>query len=856
MRTSLAPQPHLYMGDMQGRPLDAGKVYFGEPNKDPELYPIDVYYDEALTIAAPQPIRTMGGFMNANGQMIEIYAAEIMYSVKVLDGYSRQVFYQPSMSRVTQGEGINTQIFYSDAVLRPLNDKLSDYASINDLPSADTLNKDLKVDLLGKSIAMPNEQNQYVNGYVEKSDHLVWRGNHQTPFGKANIKPIISDFNGHFGFNSGIVDVSYDTHSRWVCAYRRGPKHGATKGAQIWAADSLDFGQTWINHRVIYARADADTRNFVFGKMGNERIGLTATVMNEDGSYKDAVFIYSDTRGQTWSSVSIATGSAKVNFHGSLMKYPASVGGHDTTGYISYAYSHNGGITAVYTVNNGLTWAIKHNAANTDPTGTVVENLSECAAVRVGTQDKWVMVARNSFSSSKPKYDETNAVAWTSIDMLNWSPPVNTGLPLKKSPPQLIYDWGRVWFIGFSRSGSQLVNGHTGHLVMASMNGDDLFESGGVFTGKKWEVVTQVPEWNTGYIHPFKIKDRWYASFVSNEDEGTRSILYMIGDFTPVSVSVQDVIKLSPRESLNANGCMQLWGSSNTATATNQAPVECADNWYVAAAPSETSTGSKTANDDSFYALHPVPENVLRVRGTAATAGTHYIQTKVYGLKGLTEKLITLSFWLKGDTTGTKSEINKIGLFARYGTGSTSSADSLAHPTLEENLPFSGTWRKYEHTFNTNIFAGRDIKNDAYLDVNIYLPDGTYDIYLANVKLEDSMYATPVVTVPDYIERNRIMSKVEMSATLSSGVINVNRQPSTMICNVSASGASASMTTINGGMLGQQIVLAPASGKTITVSDGVNIKTNGNCVLASVNDQIVLINRGTFWAELSRSVNG
>ena len=53
----------IYIGDSTGRPLDAGKVYFGDPNKDPELYPIDVYYDEALTIAAPQPIRTKGGFL-------------------------------------------------------------------------------------------------------------------------------------------------------------------------------------------------------------------------------------------------------------------------------------------------------------------------------------------------------------------------------------------------------------------------------------------------------------------------------------------------------------------------------------------------------------------------------------------------------------------------------------------------------------------------------------------------------------------------------------------------------------------------------------------------------------------------
>lgn len=134
LRTSLAPQPHLYMGDMQGRPLDAGKVYFGEPNKDPELYPINVFYDVDLTIAAPQPIRTMGGFMNANGDMAEIYAAEYTYSVKVLDAYGRQVFYQPKMERINISEDteISTSLPYPDVVIRTQKDKNADRVNIKD----------------------------------------------------------------------------------------------------------------------------------------------------------------------------------------------------------------------------------------------------------------------------------------------------------------------------------------------------------------------------------------------------------------------------------------------------------------------------------------------------------------------------------------------------------------------------------------------------------------------------------------------------------------------------------------------------------------------------------------------------
>lgn len=98
LRTSLAVQPHLYIGDAAGRPLDYGSIYFGEPNKDPEFYPIDIFADEALTVPLSQPVRTKGGFINVNGDMTEVYAAEADYSVKVLDAHGVKVLYHSDMS--------------------------------------------------------------------------------------------------------------------------------------------------------------------------------------------------------------------------------------------------------------------------------------------------------------------------------------------------------------------------------------------------------------------------------------------------------------------------------------------------------------------------------------------------------------------------------------------------------------------------------------------------------------------------------------------------------------------------------------------------------------------------------------
>lgn len=132
MRTSLAVQPHLYIGDVTGKPLDYGMVFFGQPDKDPEFYPIDIFYDEALTIKASQPVRSKGGFLNANGDMVEVYAAEQTYSVKVLDAYGKKVFYKASMSKTNVDSSVSTKLPYPNAVLRSQADKNAESISFDD----------------------------------------------------------------------------------------------------------------------------------------------------------------------------------------------------------------------------------------------------------------------------------------------------------------------------------------------------------------------------------------------------------------------------------------------------------------------------------------------------------------------------------------------------------------------------------------------------------------------------------------------------------------------------------------------------------------------------------------------------
>ena len=106
LRNALIVNPHLYIGDVTGRPLDNGYVYFGEANKNPELYPINIYFDDALTIPAENPIRTKGGFLYYAGNIVSVFASQNQYSVKVVDKYGRQVFYTPNLSGVNSDAGV------------------------------------------------------------------------------------------------------------------------------------------------------------------------------------------------------------------------------------------------------------------------------------------------------------------------------------------------------------------------------------------------------------------------------------------------------------------------------------------------------------------------------------------------------------------------------------------------------------------------------------------------------------------------------------------------------------------------------------------------------------------------------
>ena len=88
--------------DIDGQPLEAGYIWIGVANLDPQTNPTPVYWDAALTIAAPQPIRTLGGYPARNGTPARLYVNSD-YSIRVMNKNGSTVYSAPAATERYSG---------------------------------------------------------------------------------------------------------------------------------------------------------------------------------------------------------------------------------------------------------------------------------------------------------------------------------------------------------------------------------------------------------------------------------------------------------------------------------------------------------------------------------------------------------------------------------------------------------------------------------------------------------------------------------------------------------------------------------------------------------------------------------
>jgi hypothetical protein len=98
----LPPYP-VFVG-RDGVALDGAKIYIGNPNTDPVLSPKTVYFDPALSVTAPQPLRTSGGLLYRNGSPTSVYVVGD-YSIRITDANNQLIYSAPSAQLRITTEG-------------------------------------------------------------------------------------------------------------------------------------------------------------------------------------------------------------------------------------------------------------------------------------------------------------------------------------------------------------------------------------------------------------------------------------------------------------------------------------------------------------------------------------------------------------------------------------------------------------------------------------------------------------------------------------------------------------------------------------------------------------------------------
>lgn len=116
-----------------GQPLDNGYVWIGEANLNPQTNPVVAYFDAALTIVAPQPLRTINGYISRAGTPAQLYVDGVNFSILVQDSKGSMVYNFPDGSGISPDAcGVTYNPPFTGAVSYPVCEKLEQTVSVKD----------------------------------------------------------------------------------------------------------------------------------------------------------------------------------------------------------------------------------------------------------------------------------------------------------------------------------------------------------------------------------------------------------------------------------------------------------------------------------------------------------------------------------------------------------------------------------------------------------------------------------------------------------------------------------------------------------------------------------------------------
>lgn len=95
-----SPLPQFF--DLDGSPLDNGRLFFGLVDQNPETAPTTVYWDEAGTQPAAQPLQTRNGHIARSGNVATVYV-DGSFSLTVRNKSGAMVYYTPNGNTLFDG---------------------------------------------------------------------------------------------------------------------------------------------------------------------------------------------------------------------------------------------------------------------------------------------------------------------------------------------------------------------------------------------------------------------------------------------------------------------------------------------------------------------------------------------------------------------------------------------------------------------------------------------------------------------------------------------------------------------------------------------------------------------------------
>jgi len=117
--------------DVNGDPLDNGYIWIGVANLDPQVNPIAVYLDAALTQPAVQPIRTINGYPAKSGSPGRLYVNSD-YSIRVQNKNGNAIYSAPASTDKYSSELITFLQAGTGAIATTVQAKLRETVSVKD----------------------------------------------------------------------------------------------------------------------------------------------------------------------------------------------------------------------------------------------------------------------------------------------------------------------------------------------------------------------------------------------------------------------------------------------------------------------------------------------------------------------------------------------------------------------------------------------------------------------------------------------------------------------------------------------------------------------------------------------------